>query len=64
MKIFVRKNGEMVHHIFLTYKVDWLSGKIKPGDDIETLKWIPKVKLKNLDVAEVTTRVLKKLKLI
>ncbi len=58
------KKGEMIHMILLNYKADWLSGKPRPGDDITTLQWVKKTDLLNLDIPDVTKRLLKKLQLI
>ena len=58
------KNGETIHHFFLVFKADYLSGEAKPGDDIKELKWVEKTELPYLNVADVTTSVLQKLGLI
>ncbi len=58
------KKGEMIHQIFLTFKADWLSGEPQAGDDIVSLQWIKREELLKIDTPEVTTRLLKKLKLI
>lgn len=59
------KKGEMVYHIFLNFTADYLSGEVKPGDDIEALQWVKKKDLENFtNTAAVTTAFLKKLGLI
>lgn len=45
------RKGEMTHLIFLTYLCKYKSGVEKPGDDIETIKWVKKSEIKNLEVS-------------
>ena len=58
------KHGEMTHYIFLDFKADYLSGKIKAGDDMNKLQWIEKNKLKDLSLNKPTKKLLQKLNLI
>ncbi|MBT4824655.1 NUDIX domain-containing protein [Candidatus Woesearchaeota archaeon] len=44
------KHGQLTHYIFHVYKVRYISGEIKPGDDITELKWIDKDKINELDL--------------
>lgn len=59
----VRK-GDMTHLIFLIYHVKYKSGRVKPGDDIEKLKWVDKKDIKKLRLAPPTIKLLKFLKWI
>jgi len=59
----VRK-GEMTHLIFLIYSVKYKSGEVKPGDDIEKLKWVKKSAIKKLKLAPPTIKLLKYLRWI
>jgi len=44
------KHGEMTHYIFLVYKAKYISGELKPDDDIEKLEWISKEKLSQIEL--------------
>ena len=39
------KHGEKMHYVFLVYRMRYVSGELKPGSDIERLKWVSKDKL-------------------
>ncbi|NCS97135.1 MAG: NUDIX domain-containing protein, partial [Candidatus Pacebacteria bacterium] len=44
------KHGEITHYIFLVYKAKYISGELKPDDDIEKLEWISKEKLSQIEL--------------
>lgn len=44
------KHNEMTHFIFLVFKAKYISGEIKPDDDMEKLKWISKDKLSQIEL--------------
>ncbi|MFH0955973.1 MAG: NUDIX domain-containing protein [Candidatus Falkowbacteria bacterium] len=44
------KHGEMTHYIFLVFQAKYVSGEIKPDDDIEKLEWISKEKLSQIEL--------------
>lgn len=58
------KHGELTHYIFLDFHADYLSGKLKPGDDMNTLQWVNKNKIKTLNLNKPTIKLLKKQKLL
>jgi len=55
------KNGEMVHHIFLTFKAKYKSGTLNPTDDIAELKWVHKSKIPELEHSKPSIQLFKKL---
>jgi ADP-ribose pyrophosphatase YjhB (NUDIX family) len=44
------KHGETTHYIFLVFQAKYVSGQIKPDDDIEKLEWIPKKNLSQIEL--------------
>ena len=58
------KHGIETHYIFLVFKAKYKSGKLKPKDDINELKWIDKSSLSSIKLNRPTIRLFKKLKLI
>jgi len=58
------KHGEITRYVFLQFTADYLSGKIKPNDDMYNLKWVDKNELKNLNLNKPTAKFLKKLNLL
>lgn len=58
------KQGEMTHYIFLIYKTTITNEDVLAGDDIATLEWIDKSKLKELSLTRPSTKYFKELGLI
>ncbi len=54
------KDGEITHYIFLIFQAHYVSGKLRPDDDIEHLEWIPKSKLATLELNRPTIKYFKK----
>lgn len=44
------RHGEMTHYVFLSFKMKYLSGESKGGDDIRNVQWILKDKLTALNL--------------
>ena len=55
------KNGELIHHIFLTFKAKYESGTLKPTDDIEELRWVHTSKIKELEHSKPSIQLFKKI---
>jgi len=55
------KHGEMTHYIFLTFKTKYISGKVKPDDDIAELKWISKDKLSQINLTRPSIKLFKEM---
>ncbi len=47
------------HYVIIDLAAEYLSGKIKPGDDADQAAWIPFAKLKELDMNATTRAFLK-----
>lgn len=58
------KHGELTHYVFLDFTAEYLSGELKAGDDMDTLKWVEKSEIKDLNLNKPTHKLLKKLKII
>lgn len=54
------KDGEITHYIFLIFQGKYVSGELKPDDDIEYLEWIPKSKLSTLKLNRPTIKYFKR----
>ena len=48
------------HYVIIDLAAEYLSGKIKPGDDADQAAWIPFAELKDLDMNATTRAFLKK----
>lgn len=55
------KNGIKTYFIFLQYTSDYRSGKIKPGDDMNKLKWVDLKDLPNYNLNRPSIKLFKKL---
>jgi len=55
------KNGEMTHYLFIIFRAEYLSGEIKPGDDIAELTWIHKDRISGLSLCRPSIRLFKKI---
>jgi len=55
------KKGEKTHYLFLRFKAKYISGKLKPKDDIVKLEWIPKEKLASVALNKPSLRLFKKI---
>jgi len=44
------KHGEMTHYIFLVFQAKYISGELKPDDDIEKLEWISREKISQIEL--------------
>lgn len=55
------KNGEMTHYIFLIFKAKHKSGMLRAGDDMASLEWIDKSRLKELKHNRSSIRLFKRL---
>ncbi len=58
------KHGIKTHYIFLVFKTQYKSGKLKPKDDITELQWIEKSALSKTKLNRPTIKLFKKLKLL
>lgn len=58
------KNNIMTHYLFITFLADYVSGEIKPNDDIKNLKWVHKKDIQNLRLNRPTIKLFKKLGII
>ncbi|MBI2665343.1 NUDIX domain-containing protein [Candidatus Woesearchaeota archaeon] len=58
------KHGVKTHYIFLVFKANYQSGKLKPKDDIFELKWIEKSALSKVELNRPTIKLFKKLNLL
>lgn len=57
-------HGEMTHYIFLAFRATYKSGEVKPGDDMSSLLWIDKDKIKSLNLNKPSKKLLKNLMII
>lgn len=57
----INKHNEEVHYIFHVYKADYKSGDIKPGDDIEELRWFTKEEIKIIPLTPPSIKLFKKI---
>lgn len=55
------KHGIMTHYVHLVYTAEYVSGELRPGDDIVHLEWIPKKKLKEIPLPRVSKQLFKDL---
>jgi len=55
------KHGEMTHYLFLTYLAKYKSGIIKPGDDVNELRWFTKKELKSIKISRPSVIIFKSL---
>ncbi|OGG36059.1 hypothetical protein A2363_01015 [Candidatus Gottesmanbacteria bacterium RIFOXYB1_FULL_47_11] len=58
------KHGEMTHYLFLAFKATYKSGTVKPGDDISSLSWVGKDKIKSLTLNKPSKKLFKNLKIL
>lgn len=58
------KKGELTHYIFLIFKCESPTLKVKPGDDIARLKWFAESELKNLSMTKPSIKYFKEIGLI
>lgn len=58
------KHGQKTHYIFLVFKAVYASGKLKSGDDIVQLEWVPKRSLRKIELNRPSVRLFKSLHLI
>jgi 8-oxo-dGTP diphosphatase len=56
------KHGEMTHYLFLSYTAKYVSGEIKPGDDMHNLEWVEKNELRKLNLNKPSLKLLKTLR--
>ena len=55
------KHGVMTHYLFITYLANYVSGKVKADDDIDSLKWVHKKDVKNLELCKPSINLFTKL---
>ena len=55
-----RHGSVRFHYVIIDLAAEYLSGKIKPGDDADQAAWIPFAELKDLDMNATTRAFLKK----
>ncbi len=58
------KHGVKTHYIFLVFKADYKSGRLKPKDDITELKWMRKPEFSKARLNRPTIKLFKKLGLL
>jgi 8-oxo-dGTP diphosphatase len=58
------KKGELTHYIFLIFKCESQTLKVKPGDDIVKLKWFSESDLKNIPMTRPSIKYFKEIGLI
>ncbi len=54
-------HGEMVHYVFLIFKVISTTNRAVPGDDIVEIKWFDRSELKNLALTRPSKKIFKEL---
>ena len=55
------KNNIMTHYLFISFLAEYISGEIKPDDDIKNLKWVHKKDIKTLRLSRPSIKLFKKL---
>jgi len=50
---------DLTHFIFLIFRCQYKDGKLKPGDDIATTKWVKKSEVMSFDINQPTQKLLK-----
>lgn len=55
------KKGEMTHYIFLGFRAKYISGEIKPNDDINHLEWVDKDKISTIPLTRPSIKLFKEL---
>lgn len=55
------KNGKQTHYLYVTYKTEYVSGTIRPGDDVAKLEWVNIADLKNLPLPRPSLKLFKRL---
>ena len=55
------KHGEKTHYVFLVYCCKWASGTPKAGDDLNTLQWVEKAKLKGFTLTRPSQKLFKEI---
>lgn len=54
-------HGEMVHYVFLIFRVTSTTNEAIPGDDIVEVKWFDRSELKNLALTRPSEKIFKEL---
>lgn len=55
------KHGEMTHYVFLVFQATYMSGELKPDDDIDELRWIAKDELAKTKLNRPSIKLFKKM---
>lgn len=55
------KNGDQTHYLYVTYKTTYVSGTLKPGDDVSRLEWVKIANLPAIPLPRPSVKLFKRL---